>query len=83
MERFEKRWTLRGARFGARSSRLGRLVRTNEGPVDFLVQVFATHAGQLLDGWAVFSRDAVDQPLLNDLVPNRKSIRKSLEGREL
>lgn len=60
-----------------------RFVRSYECPIDLAVQVLATLAGQLLDLWAVLRWDAVDKPLLHDLVADLQRIGKRLEGRVL
>lgn len=51
-----------------------RLVGTYESPIDFAIQVFATLAGQLLDERAIFSRHAVDEPLLDHLIADIESV---------
>lgn len=64
-------------------SSAARFVRSYECPIDLCVQVLATLAGQLLDRWAILSWDAVDKPLLHDLVADLQRIGKRLEGRVL
>lgn len=58
-------------------------IRSYECPVDLAVQILATLTRQPLDGWAVLRWDAVDKPLLHDLVANLQRIGKRLEGRVL
>lgn len=58
-------------------------VRSYECPIDLAVQILATLTRQPLDGWAVLRWDAIDKPLLHDLVANLQGVGKRLEGRVL
>lgn len=75
----------RGLHRWASRSPLGSagFIRTYECPVDFGVQILAAFAGQFFDDWAILRWDAVDQPLLHDLIADLQRIGKRLEGRVL
>lgn len=59
------------------------LIRSYECPVDLVVKFLAALTGQFLDQWAVLSWDAIDKPLLHDLVAHLQRVGKRLEGRVL
>lgn len=54
-----------------------------ECPVDLGVKILAALTSQFFDDWAILRWDAVDQPLLHDLIANLQRVGKRLEGRVL